>query len=146
VKRIVASKPGIDRKEIPPWRKDNVMNAFEHASRIWPVLALAARNRQILTYEMVGQLIGVPARGLGRMLEPIQSYCLIRELPALTILVVSKDSGMPGEGFIAAENIPAEQARVFGHDWLTISPTREELEGAALTRPSNGERMPLLNP
>ena len=39
-----------------------IMSAGERAAQIWAVLALAARNRQILTYEIVGRLIGVPAR------------------------------------------------------------------------------------
>jgi hypothetical protein len=50
------------------------MNVYEHATQIWAVSGLAARNRQVLNYDIVGRLIGVPARGLGRHLEPIQSY------------------------------------------------------------------------
>jgi hypothetical protein len=71
------------------------MTAYERAAQIWSVLALAARNRQVLTYSIVGNLIGVPARGLGHLLEPIQSYCLLNRLPPLTILVVSEEDGMP---------------------------------------------------
>ena len=74
----------------------SIMKATERASQIWAVLALAARNRQILTYEIVGRLIGVPARGLGHLLEPIQSYCLLKDLPPLTILVVQETTGLPG--------------------------------------------------
>jgi hypothetical protein len=31
------------------------MTVIERAAQIWPVLALAARNRQVLTYEIVGK-------------------------------------------------------------------------------------------
>ena len=51
------------------------MAIYESAAQIWAVLALDARNRQILTYDIVGKLIGVPRQALGPMLEPIQSYC-----------------------------------------------------------------------
>src|SRR5260370_9639047 len=95
-----------------------MMKAEQRAAQIWSVLALAARNRQILTYGIVSNLIGVPKHGLGQLLEPIQSYCLTHELEPLTILVVQDGTGMPGVGFIAAADIPAAQSRVFGYDWL----------------------------
>jgi hypothetical protein len=116
------------------------MNVYEHASRIWPVLALAARNRQVLTYEIIEQLIGIPRFGLAGKLDPIQAYCLANGLPALTVLVVGKDSGVPDSGFFAAENIPAEQARVFAHNWSDHSPTVAELQEAATAHPTPAGR------
>jgi len=35
------------------------MTAAERASQIWPVLVLAAQNRQTITYETLAKLIGV---------------------------------------------------------------------------------------
>jgi hypothetical protein len=69
------------------------MTQYERAAEIWSVLVWAATNRQELTYDIVGRLIGVPRQGLGRLLEPIQSYCLVRQLPPLTLLVVSRPTG-----------------------------------------------------
>lgn len=115
------------------------MNVYERAAQVWSVLALAATNRQTLTYQIVGKLTGVPARGLGKVLEPIQSYCLIRGLPPLTGLVVSKLTGLPSPGFVAAANVPLEQVKVFEHKWLDeIAPTPESFEEAVKQRPSNG--------
>ena len=117
------------------------MDTAERAAQIWPVLVLAARNRQVLTYSILGRLIGVPQAGLGQLLEPIQSYCLLSKLPPLTILVVGKDTGLPGSGFIAASDIPRHQALVFEHDWLSSAPpTTEQLAAAVRQRPSNGVR------
>jgi len=114
------------------------MKASERAAQIWAVLALAARNRQVLTYDMTAKLTGVPRQGLGRLLDPIQSYCLVKGLPPLTILVVSSDSGMPGQGFIAAEDIPKTQQEVFAFDWLDHgAPSPDQLQSAASQRPSN---------
>ena len=118
-----------------------IMSAGERAAQIWAVLALAARNRQILTYEIVGRLIGVPARGLGHLLEPIQSYCLVKDLPPLTILVVQEGTGTPGSGFSAASanEFSKKQLDVFGFDWLDHgAPTPEELSAAVTQRPSRG--------
>jgi putative restriction endonuclease len=116
-----------------------LVDRFQRAFQIWSVLALAARNRQVLTYDLLSHLIGVPRMGLGQMLEPIQSYCILNRLPALTSLVVSEESGVPGQGFIASHDVPREQVRVFNHDWLAqISPNEEVLQQAAERLPTNG--------
>jgi hypothetical protein len=115
-----------------------VMKVHERASQIWPILSFAALNRQVLTYDIVGGLIGVPRFGLAQLLEPIQSYCLLNELPALTVLVVNK-SGEPGVGFIASQDVPKEQQRVFSIDWLTNhTPSPEEFKTAVAELPSCG--------
>jgi hypothetical protein len=114
------------------------MNTTERAAQLWSLLALAAHNRQVLTYSLVAQLTGVARVGLGQCLEPIQSYCLVHGLPPLTILVVSDKSGMPGVGFIAAHDIPRSQQEVFKYDWLGRgAPAPEEFEIAVRERPSN---------
>jgi len=116
------------------------MTTSEWASRIWPALVLAARNRQILTYDILARLIGQIRPALGQCLEPIQSHCLLKKLPPLTILVVSEKTGLPGSGFIAAQDIPAKQMEVFTHDWAkTAVPSVSDLESALKERPSNGE-------
>ena len=120
----------------------SIMSAPERAAQIWAVLALAARNRQILTYEIVGRLIGVPARGLGQLLEPVQSYCLLNGLPPLTILVVQEGTGLPGSGFSAATagQFAKKQLEVFAFDWLQHGPpTPEALEAAVAQLPSRGK-------
>jgi hypothetical protein len=115
------------------------MTTNERAAQIWSVLALAAHNRQVLTYEMLARLTGIARVGLGKCLEPIQSYCLVNDLSPLTILVVSEKSGMPGVGFIAAQDIPRAQQGVFSYDWLAHGgPPPESFEAAVRERPSNG--------
>lgn len=107
------------------------MTRFERAAQIWALLVLAARARQILTYDLIAKAIGVPRTAVGGLLAPIQAYCLRKGLPPLTVLVVSEKDGMPGEGFIGAADIPQAQADVFGHAWLSSrAPTVEELSAA----------------
>ncbi|HEX6101249.1 MAG TPA: hypothetical protein VF432_33340 [Thermoanaerobaculia bacterium] len=115
------------------------MTREQRAAQIWPLLTLAASLRLTLTYKRVGELIGAPPVSIGGWLEPIQSYCLVHDLPALTVLVVGESDGMPGSGFTGAENVPAAQAAVFRHDWTrTPVPKPEELARALAERPSNG--------
>lgn len=118
------------------------MTRSERAAQIWPLLVLCATKRQTLTYDQAGRLIGVPRQGLGQLLEPIQSFCILNRLPPLTSLVVSDVDGTPGSGFIGAEHVPSAQARVFLHDWLTFAaPDVASFEDAARRLPSNGRSL-----
>jgi hypothetical protein len=115
------------------------MRRSERAWQAWPVLALAARNRQILTYEILGRLTGMHAAGLGPVLEHIPSYCLLNALPPLTAIVMNKGTGLPSPGFVATDDVPRAFLAVFEHDWLRVlCPTPEQLAEAARRLPSNG--------
>ena len=117
------------------------MTRSERACQIWGILAWAARNRQSLTYANLSKLIGVPPAGLGKLLEPIQSYCILNKLPPLTILVVQVSTGMPGSGFTAASASEYAKAhmKVFRFDWLEYgNPGPEALEDAVQRLPSRG--------
>jgi hypothetical protein len=84
-----------------------------------------------LTYDIVARLTGVVRPSIGDFLRPIQQYCTEQGLPPLTSLVVSEQDGLPGQGFIAAADVPTAQVRVFQHAWLaTPAPTAEQLEAA----------------
>lgn len=74
------------------------MNTHQRAHQLWSLLAYAAYNRQTLTYEFLGKLVGLPAAWIGRDLLPIQYFCKQRGLPPLTILVVNQSTGLPGKG------------------------------------------------
>jgi hypothetical protein len=114
----------------------------ERAAQIWPLLTFAASVRMTLTYKRLGELIGAPPVALGDWMEPIQSYCLIRDLPPLTVIVVGDADGLPGPGFTGATNVAEAQARVFRHDWRsTPVPTADVLARAVAERPSNGIRL-----
>ena len=115
------------------------MRRVETALVVWSLLTLSATKRQTLTYQLLSQLVGVPRHDLGRLLEPIQSYCILENLPPLTSLVVRSRTGMPGEGFIAAANLPQAQAETFAHDWCRQSvPSPDDFRKAVETLPSCG--------
>jgi hypothetical protein len=107
------------------------MKNSERAAQVWSVLALAARNRQTLTYEMLAGLTGIPQQGIGPVLDPVQDYCAAHNLPALSSIVVKKQSGIPSHGFVAASDVPSAQAAVFAFDWIKHGcPKPEALEAA----------------
>jgi putative restriction endonuclease len=103
----------------------------QRAQQLWSILVLAARTRQIFTYEIIGQACGVPPPSIGDFLRPIQQYCDEARLPPLTSIVVNKSTGLPGDGFIAAQDVPRAQMEVFEKDWLReTAPTAEQLADA----------------
>lgn len=115
------------------------MKLHERAWQTWPVLTLAARNRQILTYEILGRLTGMHAAGLGQVLEHIQSYCLLNGLPPLSALVVNKRTGLPSPGFVATTDVPRAFIDIFERDWLSEPcPTPDQLAEATRRLPSSG--------
>ena len=94
-----------------------------------------------MTYGHLSKLIGVPTAGLGQLLEPIQSFCILEKLPPLTILVVQQDSGLPGSGFTGAKasEFAKAQMEVFEFGWLDYgNPQPEKLEQAVQRLSSNG--------
>lgn len=107
------------------------MKREERAQQLWSILVLAATNRQVLTYEIVAHACGVPPPSIGDFLRPIQQYCSEKGLPPLTCIVVNKNTGLPGEGFIAAENVPLAQIQTFSVDWLSLTaPSADHLADA----------------
>jgi putative restriction endonuclease len=101
------------------------MTREQRAQQLWSLLALAATNRQVLTYDIVAKLIGVIRPSIGDFLRPIQQYCTENQLPPLTVLVVSELDGLPSEGFIATTDIPVAQIQVFSKNWLAVSTPSE---------------------
>lgn len=112
------------------------MKREERAVQLWSILAMAASNRQVLTYDLVARLTGVVRPSIGDFLRPIQQFCEENHLPPITVLVVSEQSGTPGEGFLAAADVPAAQMKVFAHRWLDApAPTAEQFASAYTRAP-----------
>ena len=95
------------------------MTQAEQAVLLWPLLALAARTQQILSYAAVEGYTGIARHELNRALGLIHDYCHRCGWPLLNTLVVSQQSGMPGEGSggLSPSETKVEQGRVFLFDW-----------------------------
>lgn len=107
------------------------MTTHERALQIYQVLIAAAHNRQVLNYDIVGKLIGVPRQGLANHLGHIMRYCERHNLPPLTALIVKKNSGRPGVGLVTVTDLNRDIERVFSEKWfrrrpLTIADLRTE--------------------
>jgi putative restriction endonuclease len=97
------------------------MDQREQAELLWPLLALAARNRQRLTYSEVFGFTGIIPVGLGKPLGFIHRYCKLQKFPCLNLIVVNTETGQPGDGVpgqgMTPEDVSREQTRVFDFDW-----------------------------
>ena len=104
------------------------------AIQIWQILVGLAYNRQTLTYEKLSRLLGFKGSGtMGQFLNPIMNYCKLNELPALTVLVVEKYLGVPGEGLITVKDVDSEREQVYDYDWFNVYPPDETEFAQALT-------------
>jgi putative restriction endonuclease len=115
------------------------MTREERAQQLWSILVLAARNRQVLIYDMVGKACGVPAAALGDFLRPVQQYCTKNDLPPLTSIIVSQETGLPGGGcLVAPQDLPRAHINVFAKEWLAVTAPTAQQFAAAYARAPQG--------
>jgi hypothetical protein len=109
------------------------MTDSERALQFWSVLALAARNQNLVSYKQLEQLTRMAAVGAGGPLGHISAYCRLHpnKIPQLNLIAVSQDTGKPEADFLQGVELEIEQARVFVYDWISHgAPTVEALEHA----------------
>lgn len=99
------------------------MRRHELAHAAWPVLCEIAKKREVITYENLAHRLGYEqaATTMKNALGPIQNLCIARGYPALTSLVVNKNSKKPGDGFIRRDDtVTAGQHRAWEFDWGAV--------------------------
>jgi hypothetical protein len=107
------------------------MTEFQRSAQFWSVLVLAARTRQVVSYEMLAKMTGVPRFGQASILGNIYFYCEQQGLPPLTSIVIDEKNGRPAADDFQKVDVPAAHARVFVCDWLSRgSPSVQEFEQA----------------
>ena len=104
------------------------MTRAQRALQIWRILIGAAHHRESLTYQEVGDLIGMPPIALTQPLNLIMDYCQRHDLPPVPVLVVRQRTGKPGPGYPRPDTVDADREAVFSHNWYAMVPvTAEEL-------------------
>jgi hypothetical protein len=95
------------------------MNYYQRSVQFWSVLVMAARTQQVLSYEMLWEMTGIPARGQADILGNILFYCQQKKLPLLTSIVLKLDTGRPADPFFNTPpfDLAAEHRRVFIFNW-----------------------------
>src|SRR5438094_246183 len=99
------------------------MTRVEQALQIWQALVCAAHHRQVLTYELVADLIGAGpvGKGAGTLAHPlgvVMRYCEAKPYPPLTVLVVNKHTGQPGKGLSTIKELHTDREAVFNYKWF----------------------------
>lgn len=98
------------------------MSSYEKfAYPAWNILIKYAEKKRTVTYDELATAISsdLHFRQVGKVLDPIQNYCIEENLPPLTILVVRMSDRKPGSGFIACtkEEFDLETKKVFSFNW-----------------------------
>jgi hypothetical protein len=112
------------------------MTIYDSLTQLWSLLVESAHAQKVLTYDIIGQMIGVPEQAVGCFLRPIQDYCQVHDLPPLTSLILNEADGSPALN--ETEEVIEKRARVYFFDWFSRkSPTPEDLINVT-GRGSNG--------
>lgn len=95
----------------------------QRACIAWEVLIDSAKKKEYITYKGLGDQIGIHHRSVRFTLGLIQDYCMENKLPPLTILVVNKSTGKPGDGFIALDIDDSEYGvkKVHNYNWTRLN-------------------------
>lgn len=105
------------------WRPERPVTVnermYEAVARLRSATIVAALRRSTLTYTEAERAIDLlyPARGLGAALDLLSYDCIKRREPSLAALVVRKDSGEVGEGFIGGAAAAAAEREKCYEGW-----------------------------
>lgn len=96
-----------------------MLNYESSAFKAWEILVRLAKQRDVITYGELAELVSVHYRSVRFVLGHVQNHCLNYNLPPLTILIVNKSTRKPSTGFIAFshDNIEQGRAEVQNYDW-----------------------------
>lgn len=99
------------------------------AVQAWQILSGKAMNRQTLTYEDLSLLMfrRRAAGVLDGTLGHIAFYCIDNDLPPLSLIVVGKNRGRPGDEIpVDPATIDEDREKVYRYDWYDVRPPSEE--------------------
>jgi hypothetical protein len=100
----------------------------ERAVQAWQILIGLAKNRQIITYRGLSELMyrKRAAGVLAQMLGHIAYYCEANDLPQLNAIVVGKGRGTPGHDIpLNPREVDEMREKVYDYDWYDLYPPSE---------------------
>jgi len=100
------------------------MTKYQGSTQIWTLLTSAALERKTYTYGGIAGTLGFKGGGVmvAQFLGPIMWLCEYKKYPPLTVLVVNKKTGLPGDGLSTINEVNSDREKVFNFDWLGIEP------------------------
>jgi len=106
------------------------MTRYQRAQHVWSLLIVSAMDRKSFTYSQVGKILGVGGGNMvSQYLKPVMNYCEKNGYPPLTVMVVNKETGLPGEGLTTVDNVNQDREAVYCFDWFSVEwPTESDFE------------------
>lgn len=103
------------------------MTRYQRSMQIWILLTSATIERKTYTYGEIADILGFEGAGvMGQFLGLIMRLCENDEYPPLTILVVNKETGLPGDGLSTIDKVNSDRERVFNFNWFGVEPPQIE--------------------
>lgn len=97
----------------------NLQLQFNRAAIAWELLIKQSQSKTLITYGDLGRLMNIHHRVVRYPLHLIQSYCLLNDLPPLTISAVDRN-GNRGAGFVQNGEIDLLEKKVFLFNWNNL--------------------------
>ena len=99
------------------------MTEAEKIERVYLALVKCAIRQKTISYLALSEKTGVgSARSIGVQLAFIAGFCMGRNLPGLTSLVVEKGTTRPGDGYVPVlESVEQDREAVYAFDWPNAS-------------------------
>ncbi|WP_146694538.1 hypothetical protein [Thioclava sp. F42-5] len=132
--------------QLKPNDKNRVSRMAYHPNHITRILACAAMNEKTITYSELGEKLGksgpTPGLGLGKDLYKCQEWLKEHDLPPLTLLVQSKQTGLPSSegsydgrkfGEMNEQEIRDLQQSCFSYKW-----SASQLKALGISSPDKG--------
>lgn len=110
------------------------MTECEWCERIWPELLEIARSGQTITYQNLKTKVSFNAwqRTFSHCLGRIANHCHRKGWPIITVVVVNKTTGVPGNGIPFVDDFRMELTRVYDFPWHEqAAPVAEEFPASA---------------
>lgn len=104
---------------------------LEHRSRswqavqAWTILVTRATHQQTFTYGQLAEAMGYSGRAantLSDVLDHIYAFCMVHQLPLLTVLIEGDQTGRPNAADGLYHEPGAERRRVHKYNWFDVIP------------------------
>lgn len=106
---------------------DEFPHNHHRALQVWQILIAYAASRRSLTYTQLAEYLGWGSvKPLSKPLGHVMYWCIANDLPALTVLVVNKNTGRPGAGLALDGDTDREREKVFKMEWFKLIPPSPE--------------------
>ncbi|QWC00203.1 hypothetical protein KHQ88_01155 [Mycoplasmatota bacterium] len=89
--------------------------------KAWDILVDLANEHRTIYYQDLGDQIGYSPQSVGSVLSLLQNHCIWKDIPPITVLVINKETDMPGIGYRERYGrVEKDTEETFKYKWKNI--------------------------